>query len=147
MTGIGIMALAGLVVRNGILLVEFTDLLRSQGLELREAIAEAAKTRMTPVILTTTAATIGLIPLGVGLNIDFVALFTELNPHIFLGGDNVAFWGPLAWTMIFGLLFGTFLTLVLVPVMYLLFTKLKERVFKRRVTPVAEEAVGAVALN
>jgi multidrug efflux pump subunit AcrB len=148
MTGIGIMALAGLVVRNGILLVEFTDLLRSQGLELREAIAEAAKTRMTPVILTTTAATIGLIPLGVGLNIDFVALFTELNPHIFLGGDNVAFWGPLAWTMIFGLLFGTFLTLVLVPVMYLLFTKLKERVFKRRAKPVVEdEAVGAVALN
>ena len=147
MTGIGIMALAGLVVRNGILLVEFTDLLRSQGIELREAIAEAAKTRMTPVILTTTAATIGLIPLGVGLNIDFVALFTELNPHLFFGGDNVAFWGPLAWTMIFGLLFGTFLTLVLVPVMYLLFTKLKERVFKTRVKPVTEEAVGAVALN
>jgi multidrug efflux pump subunit AcrB len=147
MTGIGIMALAGLVVRNGILLVEFTDLLRSQGLELREAIAEAAKTRMTPVILTTTAATIGLIPLGVGLNIDFVKLFTELNPHIFLGGDNVAFWGPLAWTMIFGLLFGTFLTLVLVPVMYLLFTKLKEKVFKIKVKPVEEHTEGVVALN
>jgi multidrug efflux pump subunit AcrB len=150
MTGIGIMALAGLVVRNGILLVEFTDLLRSQGIELREAIAEAAKTRMTPVILTTMAATIGLIPLGVGLNIDFVALFTELNPHIFLGGDNVAFWGPLAWTMIFGLLFGTFLTLVLVPVMYLLFTKLKEKVFRVKAKPVIEdegETAGAVALN
>ncbi|MGC4022820.1 MAG: efflux RND transporter permease subunit [Cyclobacteriaceae bacterium] len=147
MTGIGIMALAGLVVRNGILLVEFTDLLRSQGIELREAIAEAAKTRMTPVILTTTAATIGLIPLGVGLNIDFVKLFTELNPHIFLGGDNVAFWGPLAWTMIFGLLFGTFLTLVLVPVMYLLFTKLREKVFKIKVKPVEEHTEGIAALN
>jgi multidrug efflux pump subunit AcrB len=132
MTGVGIMALAGLVVRNGILLVEFTDLLRSQGTPLKEAIAEAAKTRMTPVMLTTMAATIGLIPLAVGLNIDFVTLFTEFNPHIFFGGDNVAFWGPLSWTMIFGLIFGTFLTLVLVPVMYLLTTKLKEKVFKSR---------------
>lgn len=132
MTGVGIMALAGLVVRNGILLVEFTDLLREQGVPLREAIAEAAKTRMTPVILTTIAASIGLIPLAVGLNIDFVTLFTEFNPHIYFGGDNVAFWGPLSWTMIFGLIFGTFLTLVLVPVMYLLSVKLKERLFGRK---------------
>lgn len=146
MTGVGIMALAGLVVRNGILLVEFTDLLRSQGVPLYEAIIEAAKTRMTPVLLTTIAATIGLIPLAVGLNIDFVRLFTELNPHIFFGGDNVAFWGPLSWTMIFGLLFGTFLTLVLVPVMYLLTTKLKERIAKWRNKPVTD-ADGAVALN
>ena len=142
MTGVGIMALAGLVVRNGILLVEFTELLRSQGVPLYEAIIEAAKTRMTPVLLTTIAATIGLIPLAVGLNIDFVTLFTELNPHIFFGGDNVAFWGPLSWTMIFGLLFGTFLTLVLVPVLYLLVAKLKERVRKRTsVTARHEETV------
>jgi multidrug efflux pump len=130
MTGVGIMALAGLVVRNGILLVEFTDLLLSQGVPIKEAIAEAAKTRMTPVMLTTIAASIGLIPLAVGLNIDFVTMFTEFNPRIFFGGDNVAFWGPLSWTMIFGLLFGTFLTLVLVPVMYLLAYKLKAKVFK-----------------
>jgi multidrug efflux pump subunit AcrB len=103
MSGVGVMALAGIVVRNGILLVEFTDLLRSQGMELREAIAEASKTRMTPVLLTAMAATLGLIPLAVGLNIDFVTMFTEFNPHIFFGGDNVAFWGPLSWTMIFGL--------------------------------------------
>ncbi len=135
MTGVGIMALAGLVVRNGILLVEFTDLLRSQGVPLREAIAEAAKTRMTPVMLTTIAASIGLIPLAVGLNMDFVTLFTELDPHLYFGGDNVAFWGPLSWTMIFGLLFGTVITLVLVPVMYLLAAKLKERIFGRK--PVA----------
>lgn len=147
MTGIGIMALAGLVVRNGILLVEFTDLLRSKGVEMREAIAEAAKTRMTPVLLTTIAATIGLIPLAVGLNIDFVTLFTELNPHIFFGGDNVAFWGPLSWTMIFGLVFGTFLTLVLVPVMYLITQKLKERIFKIEVKPLEEVSQGSVALN
>jgi multidrug efflux pump len=132
MTGVGIMALAGLVVRNGILLVEFTDLLRSQGVPLYPAIVEASKTRMTPVLLTTMAATIGLIPLAVGLNIDFVTLFTDLNPHIYFGGDNVAFWGPLSWTMIFGLIFATFLTLILVPVMYLLTTKLKEYVFGKR---------------
>lgn len=143
MTGVGVMALAGLVVRNGILLVEFTELLRSQGMPLYEAIIEAAKTRMTPVLLTTIAATIGLIPLAVGLNIDFVTLFTELNPHIYFGGDNVAFWGPLSWTMIFGLLFGTFLTLVLVPTLYLLVAKLKERISRRKavVTQPAEETV------
>ena len=109
-----------------------------------EAIIEAAKTRMTPVLLTTMAATIGLIPLAVGLNIDFVKLFTELNPHIYFGGDNVAFWGPLSWTMIFGLIFGTFLTLILVPVMYLLTTKLKERIFKKR-NQAAPDVDGAVA--
>jgi multidrug efflux pump subunit AcrB len=146
MTGVGIMALAGLVVRNGILMVEFTELLRSQGMPLYEAIIEAAKTRMTPVLLTTIAATIGLIPLAVGLNIDFVTLFTEFNPHLYFGGDNVAFWGPLSWTMIFGLLFGTFLTLVLVPVLYLLVDKLKERVYRVRTKPQADSE-GAVALN
>jgi multidrug efflux pump subunit AcrB len=141
MSGVGVMALAGIVVRNGILLVEFTDLLLSQGMELREAIAEAGKTRMTPVILTAMAATLGLIPLAVGFNIDFVTLFTEFNPHIYFGGDNVAFWGPLSWTMIFGLIFGTFLTLFLVPVMYLLIAKLKMKLFKKNmveVLPVVE---------
>jgi multidrug efflux pump len=135
MTGMGVMALAGIVVRNGILLVEFTDLLISQGMPLEEAIVEASKTRMTPVLLTAMAATLGLIPLAVGLNIDFVTLFTELNPHIFFGGDNVAFWGPLSWTMIFGIIFGTFLTLVFVPVMYLLVAKLKARIRSYRGKP------------
>jgi multidrug efflux pump subunit AcrB len=133
MSGVGIMALAGIVVRNGILLVEFTDLLIEQGMELKAAIIEAAKTRMTPVILTAMAATLGLIPLAVGLNIDFVTLFSEFNPHIFFGGDNVAFWGPLSWTMIFGLIFGTFLTLFLVPVMYLLRTQLKTKLFGKEI--------------
>ena len=128
MTGIGIVALAGIVVRNGILLVDFTDVLRERGYELKPAIIEADKTRMTPVILTASATILGLIPLAVGLNIDFVKLFTELNPHIYLGGDSVKFWGPLSWTMIFGLSFATFLTLILVPVMYLLSEKTKSRV-------------------
>jgi multidrug efflux pump len=147
MSGVGIMALAGIVVRNGILLVEFTDLLISQGVELKEAIIEAARTRMTPVLLTAMAATLGLIPLAVGLNIDFVTLFTEFNPHIFFGGDNVAFWGPLSWTMIFGLIFGTFLTLFLVPVMYLLVAKLKSKVYKDKKEEVhgGETSDGAIA--
>ncbi len=145
MSGVGVMALAGIVVRNGILLVEFTDLLRQQGMELREAIAEASKTRMTPVLLTAMAATLGLIPLAIGLNIDFVTLFTELNPHIFFGGDNVAFWGPLSWTMIFGLIFGTFLTLFLVPVMYLMMARLKERIFGPQPAPSGTAGAPAAA--
>jgi multidrug efflux pump subunit AcrB len=127
MTGVGIIALAGIVVRNGILLVEFTEILLKQGMPLKEAIIEAGRTRMTPVLLTATATMLGLVPLAVGLNIDFVTLFSEGNPHIFFGGDSVAFWGPLSWTMIFGLGFATFLTLILVPVMLLLVERLKAR--------------------
>ena len=127
MSGVGIIALAGIVVRNGILLVEFTDLMLEQGMGVKEAILEAGKTRMTPVLLTASATILGLIPLAVGLNIDFVKLFTDLNPDIFFGGDSVAFWGPLSWTMIFGLSFATFLTLVLVPCMYLILFRLKKQ--------------------
>ena len=127
MTGVGVIALAGIVVRNGILLVEFTDLLMEQGMEMKEAIIEAGKTRMTPVILTASATILGLIPLAVGLNLDFVSLFSHLDPHIHFGGDNVAFWGPLSWTIIFGLSFATFLTLILVPVMLLMSNNLKKR--------------------
>jgi multidrug efflux pump subunit AcrB len=117
MTGIGIVALAGIVVRNGILLIEFADIKLKEGMPPREAMLEAGKTRMTPVLLTATATMLGLVPLAVGLNMDFATLFTELNPHIFFGGDSVAFWGPLSWTMIFGLGFATVITLLIVPVM------------------------------
>jgi multidrug efflux pump subunit AcrB len=129
MTGIGVVALAGIVVRNGILLVEFTDLLRSKGVPLQQAIIEAGRTRMTPVLLTAGATILGLVPLAVGLNMDFAKLFSEFNPHIYLGGDSVAFWGPLSWTMIFGLGFSTFLTLVLVPAMYLLNENIKVKLY------------------
>ena len=83
MTGVGIIALAGIVVRNGILLVEFTEILLHQGMPLKEAIIEAGRTRMTPVLLTASATILGLIPLAVGFNMDFVKLFSELNPHIY----------------------------------------------------------------
>jgi multidrug efflux pump subunit AcrB len=118
MTGMGIVALAGIVVRNGILLVEFTDVLKEKGLKTRQAIIEGGKTRITPVVLTATATILGLIPLAIGMNINFATLLTELNPHLHFGGDNVMFFGPLSWTIIFGLSFATFLTLVLIPVMY-----------------------------
>jgi multidrug efflux pump subunit AcrB len=118
MTGMGIVALAGIVVRNGILLVEFTDVLKEQGVKTRTAIIQAGMTRITPVILTATATILGLIPLAIGMNINFATLLTDLNPHLHFGGDNVMFFGPLSWTIIFGLSFATFLTLVLIPVMY-----------------------------
>jgi len=138
MTGVGIVALAGVVVRNGILLVEFTDLLMDQGQNLHDAVVEAGRTRMTPVILTALAAILGLIPLAVGFNIDFVGLFTSFNPHIHFGGDNVAFWGPLSWTMIFGLGFATIITLILVPCMYILHYNLKQRLFGNKKVAKAE---------
>jgi multidrug efflux pump len=134
MTGIGIIALAGVVVRNGILLVEFTDMLIEQGANLHDAVVEAGHTRMTPVLLTATAAILGLIPLAVGFNIDFVGLFTHFSPHIHFGGDNVAFWGPLAWTMIFGLGFATIITLILVPCMYIIRVNMKNYFFGKKET-------------
>jgi multidrug efflux pump len=144
MTGIGIIALAGVVVRNGILLVEFTDMLIEQGQNLHDAVVEAARTRMTPVLLTATAAIMGLIPLALGFNIDFAGLFTSFEPHIYFGGDNNAFWGPLSWTMIFGLGFATIITLILVPCMYIIRVRLKDRISgknKKVKTPQLEEAV------
>jgi len=127
MTMVGIIALGGVVVRNGILLIEFAEMARKDGMSLWDATVEAGRTRMTPVILTATAAILGLIPLAVGLNIDFETLFASGNPHLYFGGDNVVFWGPLSWTMIFGLSFATFLTLLLVPAMYLMSERLKRK--------------------
>lgn len=125
MTGIGILGLAGIVIKNGILVIEFADELRSRGLKTREAVVQAGKTRIIPVLLTALAAILALIPLAVGFNINFVTLFAELNPHIFFGGDNVAFWKPLSWTIIFGLAFAFFMTLIMVPSMYLIAERLK----------------------
>ena len=132
MTGLGIVALGGIVVRNGILIVEFSDELKSRGYKTKDAIIQAGKTRITPVALTATATMLGLVPLAVGMNIDFVTLFTELNPHLYFGGDNVLFWGPLSWTIIFGLSFATFLTLVFVPAMLLIDVKMKIRWRRRK---------------
>ena len=125
MTGLGIVGLAGIVVKNGILVIEFTDELRARGLKTREALVQAGKTRIIPVLLTAMAAILGLIPLAVGFNINFVKLFSELNPHIFFGGDNAVFWKPLSWTIIFGLAFAFFMTLLILPSMYLISERLR----------------------
>lgn len=125
MTGIGIIGLAGIVVKNGILVIEFADELRSRGLRTREAVVQAGKTRIVPVLLTALAAILALIPLAVGLNINFVTLFSDWNPHIFFGGDNAVFWKPLSWTIIWGLMFAFFMTLLMVPSMYLIAERLK----------------------
>ena len=125
MTGIGIIGLAGIVVKNGILVIEFADELRSRGMKTREAIIEAGKTRIVPVLLTALAAILALIPLAVGLNINFYTLFTDWKPHIFFGGDNALFWKPLSLTLIWGLIFAFFMTLLMVPAMYLIAERLK----------------------
>ncbi len=125
MTGLGVVGLAGIVVKNGILVVEFADELRSRGMKTRAAVIEAGKTRIIPVLLTAVAAILGFLPIAVGFNINFITLFSELNPHIFFGGDNVAFWKPLSWTIIFGLAFAFFMTLIIVPAMYLIAERLK----------------------
>ena len=95
MTGLGIVGLAGIVVKNGILVIEFADELRERGMKTREALIQAGKTRIIPVLLTALAAILALIPLAIGFNINFVTLFADLNPHIFFGGDSAVFWKPL----------------------------------------------------
>jgi len=135
MSGVGIIALAGIVVKNGILLIEFTDELVHRGYPLKKAIIEAGSTRLTPVILTAAAAVLGLVPLAIGLSIDFVAMFTELNPHIHTGSDSAAFWNILAWTIIYGLTFSTILTLVIVPCMYYINERIRQKYFGKPVVP------------
>jgi multidrug efflux pump len=125
MTGLGIVGLAGIVVKNGILVIEFADELRSRGMKTKEAVIQAGKTRIIPVLLTALAAILAFIPIAVGFNINFITLFSELNPRIFFGGDNVVFWKPLSWTIIFGLTFAFFMTLIIVPAMYLIAERLR----------------------
>ena len=132
MTMMGIIALAGIVVNNGVVLLDYTQILIDRkkvalGLddkdllslaEVTEAIVRGGKARLRPVLLTAITTVLGLIPLAIGLNINFFSLFSEFDPQLYIGGDNVIFWGPLAWTVIFGLLVATFLTLIIVPVLF-----------------------------
>jgi multidrug efflux pump subunit AcrB len=134
MTMLGIISLAGIVVNNAVVLIDYTDLLfKRKKIDLNlskgelidkvsalELVKIAGKARLKPVLLTAITTIFGLVPLAVGLNIDFFTLLSDFNPNIYLGGDNVIFWGPLAWTVIFGITFATFLTLVIVPSMYYL---------------------------
>ena len=138
MTMIGIISLAGIVVNNAIVLIDFIELSRKRHreehggaqlsiTEIKESIIEAGKTRLRPVLLTAVTTILGLIPLAVGINIDFIKLFSSYEMDFYLGGDNVIFWGPMSWAIIHGLTFSTFLTLVIVPVMYLWFAKINRK--------------------
>ena len=138
MTMIGIISLAGIVVNNAIVLIDYTILImRRKRLELGleeetltkeliyESIVEGGKTRLRPVLLTAITTILGLLPMAIGININFMTLFTEFNPQFYIGGENVAFWGPMSWTIIFGLTFATFLTLIIVPVMFSILNNFK----------------------
>ena len=144
MTMMGIIALSGIVVNNGVVLLDYIQLLIDRKkIELKieekealpiehvkEEIINGGSARLRPVILTAITTILGLIPLSIGLNLDFFSLFSEWDPRIYLGGDNVAFWGPLAKTVIFGLSFATFLTLVIVPSIFLILYKLNLKIKK-----------------
>ncbi len=118
-TGVGIISLAGIVVNNAIILIDYIDVLRNRdGIDRREALVQGGKTRFRPVVLTATTTALGLVPLAVGLNFDFFGLYGSLSPELYWGGEQAAWWGPMAVAIIAGVLFATFLTLVLVPVMY-----------------------------
>lgn len=159
MTMLGIISLIGVVVNNAIVLMDFARLLfqreqRVRGLPegtiipneaSREALVIAGRTRLRPVILTAVTAVLGLLPLAIGLNFNFFSLFMELDPHIHMGGDNVVFWGPLSWAVIYGLIFATFLTLILVPVMLLIVQKIKHRRQWKR--ELREQAAGGIPEN
>lgn len=142
MTMVGIISLAGIVVNNGVVLLDYTQLLTNRKIaeedlpedtlleekNIFEIVVRAGKARLRPVLLTAITTIFGLVPLAIGLNIDFFSLFSKFNPNVYIGGDNVVFWGPLAWTVIYGLIVATFLTLIVVPVLYFLSMKLKRRI-------------------
>jgi len=145
MTMIGIISLAGIVVNNAIVLIDYTNLImQRKRLELKleegaltknliyESIIEGGKTRLRPVLLTAITTILGLLPLAIGININFMTLFTEFDPQFYIGGENVVFWGPMSWTIIYGLTFATFLTLIIVPVMYSLLNNLKVNIRNRK---------------
>ena len=141
MTMIGIISLAGVVVNNAIVLIDYTDLIRERKRrdqnvdshlpfsEVVESIVSGGRTRLRPVLLTAITTVLGLLPLAIGLNIDFVTLVTEYDPRIYIGGDNNVFWKPMSWAIIYGLTFATFLTLIIVPVMYWWITRMQYKYF------------------
>jgi multidrug efflux pump len=146
MTMMGIIALAGIVVNNGVVLLDYTQILidrrkvvlnQDDNLllsldELTTCVVQGGKARLRPVLLTAITTILGLVPLAIGLNINFITLFTRFDPQVYVGGDNVIFWGPLAWTVIFGLFVATFLTLIIVPVLFHMSYRIKWAVFKNR---------------
>ena len=145
MTMIGIISLAGVVVNNAIVLIDYTNLIRKEKRselnltedellpddEVVKATIRGGEVRLRPVLLTAITTVLGLLPLAMGLNIDFIGLLTDYDPNIFLGGDNNMFFSPMAWTIIYGLTFATFLTLVIIPAMYLSLYRFKVWLYRK----------------
>ncbi|MEL6124651.1 MAG: efflux RND transporter permease subunit, partial [Bacteroidota bacterium] len=162
-TGVGIISLAGIVVNNAIVLVDYINLVLQRKREqmgiphmllmdiqdVKDGIIKGGATRLRPVLLTAITTVLGLIPLAIGFNFNFFTLVSDLDPNYYLGGDTTALWGPLAWTVIYGMVFATFLTLVVVPVMYYLSYRLKllteGRGVRRKYEGMADGVSGAVA--
>jgi multidrug efflux pump subunit AcrB len=119
MTGVGVISLAGIVVNNAIVLLDYVIQLRERGLSKYDAIMQAGATRFRPVILTAVTTILGLIPLTTGFSIDFGRLFRGEWQHVvIIGGESSQWWGPMGIAVIWGLAVATFLTLIVVPVMY-----------------------------
>src|SRR5690625_1114379 len=145
-TGVGVISLAGIVVNNAIILVDYINLLvqrKREGLgqgsiwemdkeDVREMVIQGGATRLRPVLLTAITTILGLVPLAIGLNINFFSLISDLDPQIYIGGDNTEIWGPMAWTVIYGLTFSTFLTLIVVPAMYWIAYRMVSRMKSRK---------------
>ncbi|WNJ19181.1 efflux RND transporter permease subunit [Pontibacter sp. G13] len=127
LSGMGIVVLAGIVVNNGIILLDYINVLRKKGYDLREAVIEGGATRFSPVILTASSTVLGLVPLAFSINVNFGTLLSDLDPQLFIGGDSAAFWEPFSWSIIFGLSFATIVTLVFVPVLYFVVKRAEAR--------------------
>lgn len=147
MAFLGVISLAGVVVNNAIVLIDYVDILRERdGYGLKESLVQAGKVRFRPVILTAVTTTLGLVPLAIGFNFDFIVLvgspiefFSNLGDYIYMGGEQAAWWGPMAIAVIVGLLFATALTLILVPVLYYMFEKARIRISELMYNKPAEE--------
>lgn len=156
-SGVGIISLAGVVVNNAIVLIDYINLLIKRKREehnvesmydlarkdVHDSIILGGATRLRPVLLTAITTVLGLIPLAIGFNFNFFTLITDLDPNMFIGGDNTAMWGPMAWTIIYGLIFATFLTLVVVPVMYWLAYRLVGAISKKRRPPLTPTRIAS----
>ena len=133
MTGIGVISLAGVVVNNAIVLLDYVEQLRDRGMETRDALIEAGLVRFRPVMLTAVTTILGLVPMALGVSIDFSRM------RLVVGGSTAEWWGPMAVAVIFGLAFATVLTLVMVPTLYSISDEFKTRmgwVKKRQVSSV-----------
>jgi multidrug efflux pump subunit AcrB len=146
MTGVGVISLAGVVVNNSIVLIDYIGILRERDkMPVGDALVRAGLTRFRPVILTAITTVLGLVPLAVGLNFDFIGLYTRIAPELYWGGEQAAWWGPMAIAVIAGLTFATFLTLILVPVMYSLFNDFEALLVRTFTREGREEAERAAA--